>query len=195
MKLCSFEGCERAYRARGLCTLHYRRWQVHGDPAVCTTNQNIPLLDRYWMKVHRGPGCWLWTGAISSTGYGSFSEPVGSAGRVAHRISYALTVGPIPEGMDLDHTCHQRACVNPSHLRPVTRKQNMEHMQGPPRNNTSGVLGVHRSRRDGRYKATVRHNGKRVSAGSFKSLEEAADAVRQLRIKLFTHNDLDRRTA
>jgi hypothetical protein len=189
---CTFQGCETVQRARGWCTKHYRRWQVHGDPSVCTTNQNIPVLDRFWMKVQKGPGCWIWTGAISSTGYGSFGEPIQSVGRLAHRIAYALTVGPIPEGKDLDHTCHNRACVNPSHLRPVSRKQNSEHLTGPTRTSTTGVLGVTRRKRDGRYVATVQHNGDRVQAGSFATLEEAGDAVKQLRLQLFTHNDFDR---
>ena len=191
-RVCTFEGCERVQRARGWCTKHYRRWQVHGDPSICASNQNIPVLDRYWMKVKKGPGCWEWIGGISSTGYGTFTEPVQGTSRLAHRIAYVLDVGPIPEGMDLDHICHNRACVRPSHLRPVSRKQNMEHVPGPQRNSSTGVLGVTRSKRNGRYVATVSHNGHRVNAGTFGNLEDAAEAVKQLRLKLFTHNDYDR---
>jgi hypothetical protein len=64
-------------------------------------------------------GCWLWLGAISKNGYGSVN------GMSAHRMMYILKVGPVPEGLDLDHLCRVRRCVNPEHLDPVTRKENL----------------------------------------------------------------------
>jgi len=195
MSECAFDGCERPQIARDFCTKHYRRWQVHGDPSVCTTSQNIPTPDRFWMKVQKGPSCWQWTAALSDTGYGSFYDSNRRKQCNAHRFSYELTIGPIPEGMDLDHACSNRSCVNPSHLRPVTRKQNMEHRTGVGRNSSTGVLGVVRRKRDGIYVATVGHNGVRHHAGTFKTIEEAGEAVKQLRLSLFTHNDADRRSA
>jgi len=193
MRLCSIEGCEKPLRARGWCATHHQRWRLHGDPTICATNRHIPMIDRFWMKVEKGPGCWSWTGAISD-GYGSFAE--GSKGRChkAHRFAYEQLVGPIPDGMQLDHKCHNRSCVNPAHLRPVTHKQNMEHDSGAQRNSTTGVLGVYRSSKN-RYQVGVGHNGQKLYGGSFKTLEEAAEAARQLRLSLFTHNDADRRTA
>jgi hypothetical protein len=151
------------------------------------------MLDRFWMKVQKGPGCWQWTGAKNGDGYGSFAE--GSKGKhhPAHRFSYELTVGPIPDGMQIDHRCRNRSCVNPSHLRPVTHKQNMEHDGGAQRNSTTGVLGVFRKKN--RYQVGVGHNGQTHYGGSFKTLEEAAEAARQLRLSLFTHNDVDRKSA
>jgi hypothetical protein len=68
-------------------------------------------------------GCWLWTGALTGTGYGQFW--IGDRTTVAHRFSYELLVGPIPRGRDLDHKCRIRCCVNPAHLEPVTRAENM----------------------------------------------------------------------
>jgi hypothetical protein len=96
--------------------------------------------------------------------------------------------------MQLDHRCSNRACVNPGHLRPVTHKQNMEHDSGAQRNSSTGALGVVRSGKN-RYQVAVGHNGKKLYGGSFKTIEEAAEAARQLRLSLFTHNDADRRTA
>lgn len=68
-------------------------------------------------------GCWNWTGAIQEPGYGRFSA--GPGVRVlAHRWSYEHHVGPIPDGLTIDHLCLNKACVNPDHLEPVTREEN-----------------------------------------------------------------------
>lgn len=67
--------------------------------------------------------CWLWTAALHN-GYGSFYLP-GAGTRRAHRIAYEALVGPIPEGLTLDHLCRNRGCVNPAHLEPVTNKENI----------------------------------------------------------------------
>ncbi len=63
--------------------------------------------------------CWIWTGALSKNGYGNYWN------RGAHRVVYELLVGDIPKGMQLDHLCRNRDCVNPSHLEPVTAKENI----------------------------------------------------------------------
>lgn len=77
---------------------------------------------RFWAKVSVTDDCWLWIGAISSTGYGNFWL----SGRYisAHRASYEYAVGPIPDGLHIDHLCRVRQCVNPSHLEPVTQREN-----------------------------------------------------------------------
>src|SRR6266511_3300781 len=61
--------------------------------------------------------CWLWQGAKTPLDYGRFSWH--GAGEYAHRVSYLLAYGPIPPGLEVDHYCHQRSCVRPSHLRAV----------------------------------------------------------------------------
>lgn len=69
-------------------------------------------------------GCWLWTGFVDRKGYGV----IGVGGRKlskAHRFSYERFVGPVPDGMQLDHLCRVRNCVNPSHLEPVTNRENV----------------------------------------------------------------------
>ena len=71
--------------------------------------------------------CWIWTGKRVHNGYGTFSYRV--AGKrvyhYAHRYGYEALVGPIPPGLDLDHLCRRRDCVNPDHLEPVTRRENL----------------------------------------------------------------------
>ncbi len=69
-----------------------------------------------------GDGCWVWTAARHPRGYGHFN-PDGVV-RSAHRLAYEVWVGPIPEGLDLDHLCRNTSCVNPGHLEPVSRKEN-----------------------------------------------------------------------
>lgn len=84
------------------------------------------VVHRFWAKVDIDPpsGCWLWTGAVDeATGYGRFWTADGLG--YAHRIAHELFVGPIPAGLDIDHLCRVRRCVNPAHLEPVTRRENL----------------------------------------------------------------------
>lgn len=83
-----------------------------------------PIMDRFMGKVEIMPsGCWEWRAHIKNGGYGDFRYP---GGRFAHRASYELFVGPIPEGLQLDHLCRVRHCVNPDHLEPVTGAVNVQ---------------------------------------------------------------------
>lgn len=79
---------------------------------------------RFWAKVDKSAGangCWNWTAAIVN-GYGKFW--LGEKFRAAHRLAYEAMRGPIPAGLDIDHLCRNRACVNPAHMEPVTRRVN-----------------------------------------------------------------------
>lgn len=79
--------------------------------------------ERFWQKVVKHPsGCWEWIGARNPSGYGH----LGVDGKTvyAHRFAYILLIGPIPAGLEIDHLCRVRACVNPGHLEPVTPKVN-----------------------------------------------------------------------
>ncbi len=107
--------------------MHYARLLRTGDPLkVWRRVQKGAETERFWKFVDdRSGDCWLWTGAIDGRGYGSWTRSekrkVG-----AHRFAYQITVGPIPDGLDLDHLCRVRHCVNPSHLEPVTRQVNIQ---------------------------------------------------------------------
>lgn len=84
----------------------------------------MELLERFIAKVQfDDSGCWLWTAQTSLDGYGKIQ--MGKRAGYAHRVSYELLVGPIPEGLQLDHLCRVRSCVNPDHLEPVTLAENV----------------------------------------------------------------------
>jgi len=79
---------------------------------------------RFLAKVDLDPsGCWLWTSALDTAGYGRFYLN----GRLvaAHGLAYDMFVGPVGEGLELDHLCRVRNCVNPRHLEPVTHRENI----------------------------------------------------------------------
>lgn len=73
-----------------------------------------PIEDRFWGFVDKSGDCWLWTGARFDSGYGSFS--IKRKGCRAHRVSWELSFGPIPDGKLVLHRCDNPPCVNPSHL-------------------------------------------------------------------------------
>lgn len=89
-----------------------------------TLKARVPEAERFWAKVRiEDPdGCWLWIGAKSSTGYGVFRA--GGRDVRAHRYAYETLVGPIAPSLTLDHLCRIPACVNPSHLEPVSSREN-----------------------------------------------------------------------
>lgn len=188
-KPCPIEGCSRKITVRGMCGTHYERFRVHGSPHKVI---NIYRDDeaRFWSKVEKSETCWNWQASKVHAGYGH----LGIQGKTiqAHRYSYELQNGPIPEGMEIDHICHNPACVNPKHLRVVTPKQNQENKKGASSRSTTGVRGVYWVKSKKRYIGSVGHYGKYYKTRHFRTLEEAAEAVLELRIKLHTHNDLDR---
>jgi hypothetical protein len=81
------------------------------------------LSEQFEEKVRRSEGCWEWAGSHMSTGYGNLNH--GGRSLLAHRVSYELFVGSIPNGHQIDHLCRNRGCVNPVHLEAVSRRENI----------------------------------------------------------------------
>lgn len=90
---------------------------------TATIDLAAKIEERFWAKVRKTETCWLWEAGQQGKGYGSFKFN----GRhiQAHRFSYELVIGPIPNGLELDHLCRTRLCVHPEHLEPVTHRENI----------------------------------------------------------------------
>jgi hypothetical protein len=117
---CIESACTSPAHARGLCNAHYALRRREGMlPPRPTTEDDL------WAKAARNVpegDCWEWLGVINASGYGTFKR---SGSRyMAHRWTYEQLVGPIPEGLTIDHLCRNRSCVNPVHMEPVTRGEN-----------------------------------------------------------------------
>lgn len=120
---CTVAECGRDVEGHGLCRSHYARWKRTG---VVPTTPVRPSTDaeRFWLKVDKSDGCWLWTGATASEGrYGAAT--LDKRVQPAHRVAWQLVNGPIPDGLDLDHLCRRTLCVRPDHLEPVDHRTNV----------------------------------------------------------------------
>lgn len=86
---------------------------------------NLATLAERWEERDMGYGtpCWVWTRRLNRDGYGMTRRPRG-ARTSAHLVIYELSVGTVPDGMELDHLCRVRACVNPAHLEPKFTQEN-----------------------------------------------------------------------
>lgn len=126
-RICSVEDCRKptgvAGTARGWCTKHYQRWQRYGDPLTITNPRNLSPRKKFDFWTQKTEDCWLWTGSASTSGYGTLT--VDGHRRPAHRFSYEIHIGPIPDGHEIHHTCQVPACVNPAHLVPLTHRRHL----------------------------------------------------------------------
>lgn len=128
---CTVDECDRWVFGHGYCVPHYKRWRRWGDPNV--KRPKIPAEQRFWSKVKKNGAmppqataqgaCWDWKAGKTKAGYGVF-RPAHGQGTLAHRYAYELLIGPIPEGLVIDHLCRNRGCVNPDHMEPVTTGEN-----------------------------------------------------------------------
>jgi hypothetical protein len=100
-----------------------------------------PLINRFLENVNKTESCWIWTGYKQSNGYGQIG--VNYKNKLAHRVSYEIHIGKIPDGFLVRHSCDNPSCVNPSHLLLGTQKQNLEDMYFRERDNNSNYKKTH----------------------------------------------------
>ena len=127
-KPCSRDGCDKTVIAKNLCSYHYAN-QRHLEKMAA--NPPLTTFQRFEAKVNKdgpvseliGTKCWLWVGATKRDGYSSFRFEGKTSG--AHIYSYRHFKGEIPKGLEIDHLCFVRNCVNPEHLEAVTTSENV----------------------------------------------------------------------
>lgn len=187
--ICSVPACSEPARKRGLCTPHHR--EAGGDLEDRLFRANSAALSSiFWGRVTFDEDHWLWTGTLAR-GHGQFHHPA-TGTTPAHRFSWWLANGKIPNGMQIDHTCDVAHCLKPSHLRVVTPRQNTENWKNMLSTNTSGCRGVHWRKDSNRWQVTIRVDGLTRHFGYFRDLDEAREVARQARNELLSHNDRDR---
>lgn len=117
-RTCAAVGCMSPNYSNGWCIKHYQRVRKYGEPEPYES-----LAERFARQIAKDEsGCWTWTGNIAPIGYGRLS--IHDELQYAHRFSWELFRGRIPDDLTIDHLCRVRACVNPDHLEPVTREEN-----------------------------------------------------------------------
>lgn len=129
---CSIDGCDEPIRAHDLCNLHYHRRRV-GAPLHGPSSRGGPrgssFVESFWARVEKTDGCWWWRGKRDSNGYGLLRTRGPHRKDVrAHRVSWHLSRGPIPNGLCVCHRCDEPLCVRPDHLFLGTRRDNSQDM-------------------------------------------------------------------
>lgn len=133
LRTCSITDCGKPHKAKGFCCQHYNCFRNNGDPLI---HRRPELLmsdeERFNSKINREgsvpenrsdlANCWVWTNELRN-GYGRFK--LQNKTYSAHILTYTEANGPVPEDLDLDHLCRNRACVRPSHLEAVDRRTNV----------------------------------------------------------------------
>lgn len=95
-----------------------------GDAVAAPDEMMLRAIERFWQSFEvDASGCWNWTVTVNQKGYGRMWT--GSRTMVAHRFAYELVNGPVPDGLDAAHLCHNRRCVNPDHIKAMTRSENL----------------------------------------------------------------------
>lgn len=176
MMECKIEGCTREFKAWGYCAMHYQRVKRHGSPggSGCTKIMGNDV-KRFWDKVDKTSSCWLWQAKENVVGYGRIR--IGGRKVLAHRYSYELLKGEIPNGLELDHLCRVPACVNPDHLEPVTRRENITRGKSVFDKRLGLPVGVRKMGK--KFAANAILNGKRTYIGIFKTVDEASSAYQK----------------
>lgn len=181
-RTCSVEGCDRPRDSHGYCKAHCLRWKRHGDPLAGRNGPAFSTAESRFLSfvtVEISSGCWQWTGHCDSHGYGTFRD---GKNILAHRWSFQHWRAPLDMSLEIDHMCHNRRCVNPSHLRQVDKSANQHNRLGANANSKTGVRGVYM--KSGRFYAAFKFRKQRFNIGYFDTLEDATEAIESARQRI-----------
>lgn len=182
---CSAQGCNRLAEIREYCPPHAQRAKAGVPLDGPLTPRETPEAKLQRLTEWRD-GCLVWTGPTGRDGYGILAT--GNKRYQVHRWAYQQAHGQVPANLDIDHICQNPACCNIKHLRTATKKQNAENRNRPNRNNkSSGILGVGYDKVNNAWTAQVMHYGKKHWGGRWGTKEQAEEAVKALRVKLYTY--------
>ena len=172
---CREVGCEGEVVAKDRCQKHYDKYKRSDQFERVLLRGSEE--ERFWSKVNKTDGCWLWTAGVDKSGYGRFT-----GGYLAHRWSYEKEIGLIPKDAVIDHLCHVRACVNPQHLEAVSRGANSTRRAKANLNSATGVRGVsyNPANKKTPWTASVGINYKQYHE-RYATKGEAEEAVRRMR--------------
>ena len=143
-QICCIKACENEAQAHSICNTHWRRIVAFGDPFRTKQVQfhGLSPADRFWKWVNKTEKCWLWTGRTNKTKPGTGAGQFRIVGRknpiLAHRFSWELVNGPVPDGMCVCHKCDVPYCVRPDHLFLGTQSDNSKDMWSKGRANPDG---------------------------------------------------------
>lgn len=177
---CKIEECGEPVKARGWCEKHYQRWHKHGDPFGGNRNYSSPE-ESFAARTKAQGECIIWTGSINDSGYGKIWD--GKQTVRAHRYAWERVNGPIPEGMFIDHRCHNPACVKVAHLRLASQSENNAHRSGPTSVSRSGIRNVYPYRN--KWRVAVGKGGILHEFGKYSDIDEAAEVAEKARRELF----------
>lgn len=179
MRLCSIVGCGRKHYAKTYCQKHYDLWRRRGS-AEAEPNRLYTPEERFRTYTEWQGDCLVWTKATDSDGYGIIR--VGDSYKGSHRYAWERVHGTLPPEIKIDHTCHNRVCVNIKHLRESTNAENTRNRKSG--HGSTGHRNVYHTT-DGKYMVIITLNGKRYYFGRFSDIEEAAKVAEQKRKELF----------
>lgn len=180
-KQCIEEGCTSPRRARNRCNAHYLKYMRRESPPRLIGGPERNTLTSVFDRAVPEGDCLVWTGAKIPLGYGYIS--IKGTMRRVHGVAWEAVNGPVPDGMVIDHICHNRACVKVEHLRLATRAQNNRYLSGARRDSGTGVRNVKRTKSG--FQVGIQKNRVHLTFGTFPTLEEAAEVAAQKRRELF----------
>ena len=124
MRQCMIDGCAEKHLANGYCSKHYQRMYKNGSMKTKFI-RGVSAVERIMEKcIRTEAGCLIYAGKLTPKGYAHVRADNGKM-RFAHVIMYEDKHGPVPDGLELDHTCRNRACCEEAHLDPVTHAENV----------------------------------------------------------------------